>query len=176
MKPWQKPKKKKRTLDSLYFRWKNVQEIETDKALKIFKGKKRLAKRMNPDLFGKWASEYEYFRTLKVGDLYHSCDGFNHRVKTIKKTYAKKGRTRVFIGADILSDDDMFCEFPQCASPLMSSEDIKKYWLNWNTPKGLEDSRMYGWAEVIEGFRDGKKVIDEDGIFLGTRDQEGFHI
>lgn len=131
--------------------------------MKIYKGRKRIAKKKLDKYDWKWIN---FFAQLKVGDWIHTCEGFNRRIESIEYDWARIGPKTSVIYDIVFTDSNNRCHFVSgagCVFPKVSNQEIIDYWMdNWlNT----EDS--WGFADYAKRMKEaldkGLPVLSENG-------------
>jgi len=136
--------------------------------MKLWKGKKRIAKKIYPRAFNKiYNKEYNFFINLKPGDLYYGCDGFNHRLREKEIEYIIYGKTKVVCRIELLGEDEGFHNFPNCAWLPRSKQEILNKWFGWaKDSEGLEAAKEWGWSNFVTKLIAGEELLDNDGVLL----------
>lgn len=130
--------------------------------------KRRVAKKyMNwkPGLFlylSRWSQ-------VRIGDVIHTCNGFNDRVTSIEPEYRRVSRGRL-----VVRDFDVTCETGNhsamhcCGLDLLSRDEIIRYFVRWNEETNRKSAMGWGMLDVIataqacaEGR--GETLFDEQG-------------
>jgi len=114
---------------------------------------------------------------LKVGDLVNDCDGYNHRIASIRThRYVVGGKIYVF-DLDIMLDAPtyeeggrMACGCSATCCPPWTAEEIRAYQSQVLTDENIADQTKLGWnpAGAMEKRRDriqsGLPICTEEGI------------
>lgn len=133
--------------------------------MKLWHGKKRLAKKMNRYAFLN-EDEYRFFAELKPGEIFYGSDMFNHRLKRVEIYWNYCGNTRV-IDSILLIDQNIYhYEYPCEVELPCTKEEIIQKWMKWTTPKGLEYAKIYGWSNFLSRLMAGEELLDDDGVLL----------
>lgn len=116
--------------------------------------------------------------SLKPGDVFGACSGFNHIVKTINPIWGRhsdynfvgKGghKTYYVVEVEIEAIDGSFhvCPGGGCAHQPYSVKEIHEYW-NSMSDKFLNEWDESGyWKKIVEAARAGKPITDDKGIML----------
>lgn len=134
--------------------------------MKIYrKIKKRRAKK----ILGKWWYKLLWGSTLKVGDLIHTCRGFNEEIKEIVPVWDYyKGRVVIDFEIETVGGD--LCSLANCCGKARTKEELIKHYSWYQTAAGqtwLDEQEKLGWKFreniVIKSFLAGKDVFDNFG-------------
>jgi hypothetical protein len=153
-------------------------------ANKAWRGRKRLAKKLNPDYFTEgWYRELlHYLLDAKPGDLIHSCTGYNHRIKKVEffRCESPNGKTSIIYEACVEDDTGRLHYFPGggCVAMTETREEIEAYILSWDCPQGWElikTWKFFRMGKEIEVLRLGVHVLNEDGTPLSDPEFEALY-
>jgi hypothetical protein len=138
--------------------------------MKLWRGKKRIAKKLSPQIFNKiFEKEYKYFINLKPGDLYFGCDGFNHRLAKKEIGYWSIKSTRVVESIRLIGEDNSIHVFPTCAYfPRVKKEIIKSWLCRASNPEGISQAKEWGWSNFLTKLTAGEELLDDDGVLLDS--------
>lgn len=160
--------------------------------MKAWRGRKRIAKKLNPDYFNKpnYREFIDYLLNAKKGDIFHACTGYNHRIEEVEFEWvstcetpiyvrsgrrfvegrgAPRSRTRIICGAIVTDDEGRHHYFPGggCLGLPKSREAIENYFRSWDCPEGWERIKEWDFKDMpakLEVLRQGKHIVDELGL------------
>ena len=138
--------------------------------MKIYKGRKKLAVKLEPLFFGFTEEEKKTIFNIKVGDLISGFHGFNVVVQKIEYDYvwSKNHKTWVLSGVILIDKDGYLTYTPDIlnSSPKTKKE-IEEYVLSWNTPKGIDILKEWQFTIIEDSLNKlllGEEICDERGI------------
>lgn len=127
-------------------------------------GEKHLGKGKQRDI------KLDYGATLKPGDLFSSCKGYNEVIHSIDPCWWKLRKGRVIHDFTIQSTSGGNCSLRHCCTvPLETKEEIVAYWLRENDEWAIsffsseEKWKNSSWYMIREDLRAGIEVFNEDG-------------
>jgi hypothetical protein len=134
--------------------------------MKLWRGKKRLAKKYDSEIFTV-ENKYNFFINLKPGDIYYGYDGFNHRLKRFEITWYVCGkRTKVVDRIELEDQSGSFLNYPYTADLPHTKEEIIQWWKRFDTAKGWEMAKEWGWSNFLSKLVAGEELFDDDGVLL----------
>lgn len=143
--------------------------------MKVWKGRKRLAKKLNSCYFNDYGyrETLEYLMRCAPGDLIHACTGYNHRIQSISFRFlsSRGGSTRIINEVEIVDDTGRFHYFPgkDCVTLPWSAEEVVNYVSQWDCEAGhriIERWSLTELAEDIALLRKGQPIVDAFGVRL----------
>jgi hypothetical protein len=167
---------------------------------KLWRGKKRLAKKMlGPRAFSidnpnRTVRLLRWAMTIKPGDYIATCEGCNRQVASIEPQWKNEGRWRrcklnkTWFLSEVCFTDTRgrlhYCPGGGCAYPKETPEEVTQYFREWAAP-GQEDSLRQWFGEEHDALqksledleklraalRDGRPIVDEHGELLPEFDK-----
>lgn len=120
--------------------------------------------------------------SLQPGDLFHACDGWNHKVSTVKVewsearyVYPKIGpRTgKIVTDVTIVAEDGHIASIFNCAGLPLTSTKISEYWEGWVAHEAGVKTALTYWpkltADIIDRLLKNLPLCDDIGIQLAGK-------
>lgn len=163
--------------------------------MKLWKGKKRLAKRMLGSRLGSRFRLLTWALTIKEGDYIATCEGCNRKVTKIEVDWRNEGiwrRSRAnktwFVDEVCFTDTRgrlHFCPGGGCAYPAETPEEVTAYFREWAFDECAEERIRHWNGEDIEraerqiaemnvmrvALQEGRPIVDEHGELLPEFDK-----
>lgn len=143
--------------------------------MKLYRGKKRIAEKMNTDLKRDWyVDTLRYILSCKPGDVVHTCVGFNTYVSKLEVWWLKWKRTAVITEVRVTGSDGCWHYFPGggCVSLPETVDSINEWVLSWGCEEGQEtlgkwgDNMLGELPKKIEKLKVGSPIVNDDGVEL----------
>lgn len=110
---------------------------------------------------------------LKVGDLVHTCRGFNEVIDEIEPESICRGRNYVVFDFEIITDGGQICSLVNCCSPAFTAEQVianfnwyrtddGRRWLEKHHQLGYDFAETFPIKEVLAG----ECPFDERGCYV----------
>ena len=134
-------------------------------------------------IFSKEAADHLVWASLlQPGDLFHACDGWNHKVSTVevewseaRDVYPKIGpRTgKIVTDVTIIAEGGHSADAFNCAGLPKSANEISEYWKGWvATEAGVKIAQAY-WpkltTDIIDRILKELPLCDDVGIQLAGK-------
>ena len=122
-----------------------------------------------------YAEGFVWAMSLKLGDIFHGCDSWNHVLKEVKvywKNYRQNRgfgprNARYIYDIELIGEDDACHCVGSCAWPAATVNQIVDEWTEyvaWEKEEGEEPSEKM--KKIIDAITSGDPICDKDGIKL----------
>lgn len=131
--------------------------------MKLYKNmKKRLAKKY----IGYTWKQLNIAKDLKVGDIVHTCRGYNEIIREIKPEYSYWLKKGIFANDFEISIDAGYCKYTYCCKPAMTKDQIMQYWANVAKNNPVNEWHSEQSLAIIAAIKNNECPFDDNGMLL----------